>query len=105
YPPFAHLISLCVSGKTESAVRAAAERWTAAVKAQGRKQSSTITVLGPIPATVERIRGRHRWQILVKSPDADAARQSVKATLETIEAGKESRGLKFDVDVDPMELG
>ncbi len=105
YPPFAQLISLGVSGKSESAVRAAAERWTAAVKAQGRKHSGTMTVLGPIPATVQRIRGRHRWQILVKSPDGDAARQSVKATLEAIEAGKESRGLKFDVIVDPMELG
>ena len=105
YPPFAHLISLCVSGKTESAVRAAADRWTAAVKAQGRKHPGPITVLGPIPASVERIRGRHRWQILVKSPDGDTARQSVKATLEAIETGRESRGLKFDVDVDPIELG
>jgi len=105
YPPFSHLISLCVSGKTEAAVRAAAGQWAAAVKEQGRKHTAQITVLGPIPATVERIRGRHRWQILVKSPDGDSARQSVKATLEPIEAGKEHRKLKFDVNVDPMEVG
>lgn len=105
YPPFAHLISLCVSGKTEPAVRAAADRWAAAVKAHGAKQSGAITVLGPIPAAIERLRGRHRRQILVKSLDGEAARRSVRATLETIEAGKESRGLKFDVDVDPLELG
>jgi primosomal protein N' (replication factor Y) len=105
YPPFAHLISLCVSGKTEAAVRAAAERWAAAVKEQGRKSPAQITVLGPIPASVERVRGRHRWQILVKSPDGDSARQSVKATLEKMEEGKEHRRLKFDVDVDPIELG
>ena len=105
YPPFAQLISLCVSGKTESAVRAAAARWAAAVKGHGKKASGSLTVLGPIPASVERVRGRHRWQILVKSPDGETARQSVKATLDTIEAGKESRGLKFDVDVDPIELG
>ncbi len=105
YPPFAHLISLCVSGKKEAAVRAAAERWAGAVKAHGRKASGSLAVLGPIPASVERLRGRHRWQILVKAPDGDTARQSVKATLHTIEAGKESRGLKFDVDVDPIELG
>ena len=105
YPPFAHLISLCVSGKTDAAVRTAAERWAAAVKEHGKKNAGTVTVLGPIPASVERVRGRHRRQILVKSADADAARQSVKATLEKIEAGKEHRGLKFDADVDPMELG
>jgi len=105
YPPFAHLISLCVSGKTEAAVRAAAERWAAAVKEQGKKSPGSIAVLGPIPASVERVRGRHRWQILVKSPDGEQARQRVRATLETMEAGKESRRLKFDVDVDPLEMG
>lgn len=105
YPPFAHLISLCVSGKTEAAVRTAAERWAADVKEHGKKNSGTVTVLGPIPASVERVRGRHRRQILVKSADADAARHSVQATLEKIEAGKEHRGLKFDVTVDPLELG
>lgn len=104
YPPFAHLISLCVSGKTEAAVRAAAERWAAAVKEQGQKSASPIVVLGPIPASVERVRGRHRWQILVKSPDGEQARQRVRATLDTMEAGKESRRLKFDVDVDPLEM-
>ncbi len=105
YPPFAHLISLCVSGKTEIAVRAAAERWAAAVKEQGKRQPGVVTVLGPIPATVERVRGRHRWQILVKSPDGNQAQQNVRATLEKMESGKESRNLKFDVDVDPLELG
>ncbi len=104
YPPFAHLISLCVSGKTEAAVRAAAERWATAVKEQGKKSPGPIVVLGPIPASVERVRGRHRWQILVKSPDGEQARQRVRATLETMEAGKESRRLKFDVDVDPLEM-
>jgi primosomal protein N' (replication factor Y) (superfamily II helicase) len=105
YPPFAHLISLCVSGKTDAAVRAAAERWAAAVKEYGQKKPGAVTVLGPIPASVERVRGRHRRQILVKSADGDAARQSVEATLEKIEAGREHRGLKFDVTVDPLELG
>ncbi|HYM36908.1 MAG TPA: primosomal protein N' [Nitrospiraceae bacterium] len=105
YPPFAHLISLCVSGKTHAAVRAAAERWAAAVKERGTNTPRAVMVLGPIPATVERVRGRHRWQILVKSSDGDGARHSVKATLEGMEAAKESRGLKFDVIVDPMELG
>jgi primosomal protein N' (replication factor Y) len=105
YPPFAHLISLRVSGKTDAAARAGAERWTAAVKEQGRKHPGAVTVLGPIPASVGRVRGRHRWQILVKSPDGEQARQSVRATLEKMEAAKESRNLKFDVDADPVELG
>jgi primosomal protein N' (replication factor Y) len=105
YPPFAHLISLCVSGKKEAPVRAAAERWAAAVHAHGKKAPGVLTVLGPIPAAVERVRGRHRWQILVKSSDGARARQSVQATLDRMETDTKHRGLKFDVDVDPVELG
>lgn len=105
YPPFAQLISLCVSGKSEAAVRAAAERWAADLKERGKENPGLLTVLGPIPATVAQVRGRHRWQILIKSPDGEAARHVVKATLEAREAAKEHRRLKFDADVDPLEIG
>lgn len=104
YPPFAQLISLCVSGKSEAAVRTAAERWAAALKERGNKSPGLLTVLGPIPANVARVRGRHRWQILVKSPYGEEARHVVKATLEAMEAAKDHR-LKFDADVDPIEIG
>lgn len=105
YPPFAQLISLCVSGKAEAAVRVAAERWAAALKERGKKSLGALTVLGPIPANVARVREQHRWQILVKSPDGDSARRVVQATLEALEATREHRRLKFDADVDPMEIG
>ncbi|MBM4120557.1 MAG: primosomal protein N' [Nitrospira sp.] len=105
YPPFGQLISLRVSGKTDAAVKTAAESWASALKAHANKSSGALIVLGPIPASVERIRGRYRWQILVKSSSGDLARTSVRATLDKMEAEKAHRGLKFDVDVDPIEIG
>jgi primosomal protein N' (replication factor Y) len=105
YPPFAQLISLCVSGKVEGAVRAASGRWAAALKEEGRRHADGLTVLGPIPATVARVRGRYRWQILVKSSDGDQARRCVQETLAHMEAASEHRRLKFDVDVDPITIG
>jgi hypothetical protein len=41
---------------------------------------------------------------LVKSAQAEAARQTVRQTLEELERNRKRRGLKFDVDVDPLEM-
>ena len=117
YPPFTHLINLCVSGKHLGRVRETAERWAALLKAAlsrirvaevapARNQDAIgdITLLGPIPSTVSQLRGRFRWQLLVKSVNAEAGRQTVRATLEELELAERTRGVKLEVDVDPVEM-
>src|SRR5438874_5710434 len=88
YPPFGQLIGLRVSGTKEERVETAAKRWAtllrthipspgapiAATVAMGHGEGegggeSTINVLGPIPATPFRARGRVRWQLVVKGTD------------------------------------
>lgn len=117
YPPYSHLISLRVTGKNSERVRETAERWadmlkaavarggrTKAVPAGGDHLTDEVTILGPIPSAVAQLRGRHRWQLLVKSVNAEAGRQTVRATLEELEKSKGKSGLKFEVDVDPVEM-
>lgn len=117
YPPFTHLVSLRVSGKNAGLVREAAERWSGLLKAALQRGSSgeewpaphetlssDVTILGPIPAAVARVRGRHRWQLLVKSVSAEIASLVVKRTLDVLEKRPGGSGLKFDVDVDPVEM-
>jgi primosomal protein N' (replication factor Y) len=105
YPPFTHLISLHVSGKNAKLVQKAAGEWAGRLKvAAADLFPDEVTIMGPIPAPVAQLRGRHRWQLLVKSAQAEAARQTVRQTLEELERNKKRRGLKFDVDVDPMEM-
>jgi primosomal protein N' (replication factor Y) len=106
YPPFTNLISLRVSGRDQSAVKEAAERWAKLLRPpRARKHTSEeIVIWGPIPASVEKLRGRHRWQLLVKSADGEVARQLVRRSLETLEEKGSPRGLKFEVDVDPLEM-
>jgi primosomal protein N' (replication factor Y) len=107
YPPFASLISLRVSGLQAGLVEQAAERWAKSLHAHskrlGHEQTQDLVVLGPVAASLSRIRGRYRWQLLVKSREAEIARQSVRATLSEIEE-RAPRGLKFEIDVDPLEL-
>ncbi len=124
YPPYAHLISLLVSGKHAEQVETAAAHWVDLLQAEadaisastdpptGQRRSSVheggagaAIILGPVPAPVPKLRGRHRWHVLVKSARRELAHRVVRATLEQIENQFRRKDLRFDVDVDPVAIG
>ncbi len=123
YPPAVYLIALLVSGSNEKMVRDAATVWVArltacasspitrqaaSVKVPSPAQSlglpDRLTVLGPVPSPVSRLRGRYRWQILVKSLEREAGLEAVRSTVKEMERTHQRRAIKFDVDVDPIEM-
>lgn len=123
YPPAVYLIALLVSGTDENMVRNAATTWVARLIACASPsvvgQSATakthstaqpigrpdrLTVLGPVPSAVAKLRGRYRWQILVKSLERDVGLDAVRTTVKELERTYQRRGIKFDVDVDPIEM-
>lgn len=111
YPPFTHLINLRIAGKQAERVREAAQAWAellvnaTARPGPGAGAQEPVTILGPVPAPVARLRGYHRWQILIKAVSAEAGRRTVAMTLEKLEGGAWKGKVKFDVDVDPQEMG
>src|SRR3989442_1494427 len=105
YPPFGRLIGLRVSGTKEERVETAATKWATLLRAESsRARPPHFEILGPIPATPPRARGRVRWQLAVKGLDGAALRQAVQATLAEMEKGGRAGGLRYDVDVDPQSL-
>lgn len=65
FPPFSHLLLLtCQYTQEAQSIRASRELLTKLRAAA----ASDIIISGPAPAFYERLRGRYRWQILVKSP-------------------------------------
>ncbi|MEP6958685.1 MAG: primosomal protein N' [Nitrospirota bacterium] len=123
YPPAVYLIALLVSGTNEKMVRDAATDWVARLtvfssppvagqtvvgKAPSTAQSigrlDPFTVMGPVPSPVPIFRGRHRWQILVKSLKRETGLDAVRITVNDMERTYQRRAIKFDVDVDPIEM-
>ena len=123
YPPSVNLIALLASGTNERMVRDAAMAWVARLTAcsspcvagqavsakvsamdQSIGRSDRLTVLGPVPSPVPRLRGRYRWQILVKSSEREAGLEAVRMTVKEMERTYLRRAIKFDVDVDPIEM-
>jgi len=123
YPPMVHLIALLVSGTNEKMVHDAATAWVARLTAcsspavtgqtyagktpsivQSIDRPDRPTVLGPVPSPIPRLRGRYRWQILVKSPERKVGLDAVRITVKEMERTYQRRAIKFDVDVDPIEM-
>ncbi|MCL8209229.1 MAG: primosomal protein N', partial [Actinomycetia bacterium] len=122
YPPWTHLVRVELSGPEEDKVRAAAVRVADALAAQGFLRATPETawaggdgrprLAGPAPAPIARLRGRHRWHVLVFSADLEqaleGARQAVReATGRPARGGRRHDGQAAAVaavDVDPVSV-
>ncbi|HID97768.1 MAG TPA: primosomal protein N', partial [Thermodesulfobacteriaceae bacterium] len=85
YPPFGRLINLLFSGKNREKVSLAAERAADYAKktsaGQKRPDGTGVEVMGPAPAPMEKLKGRYRWQVLLKSASLSDLRQAGAAVV------------------------
>ena len=96
YPPFTRMIHLLVRDpKRESALEAIEE---IARCLEGPARDSGARLSGPAPAPLERLRGKWRFQLLVRGPSGKELRRLVEGVLPT------TRGPQVVVDVDPYDL-
>jgi primosomal protein N' (replication factor Y) (superfamily II helicase) len=105
YPPFRNLIQILIddadagkAGHMAETVAEALRRHIAIMDAASRPH-----VLGPAAAPMEKLRGKYRMQILVKSPAASGALSLLQSCFEDLERRKISSA-KIHVDVDPLSL-
>jgi primosomal protein N' (replication factor Y) len=72
YPPYARLTRLLFAAVNPRSAREEAMRLHRALSQRRAEQGSDVEVLGPSPAYVPRVRGRWRWQILLRGSDPAA---------------------------------
>ncbi|HEY8152926.1 MAG TPA: primosomal protein N' [Myxococcota bacterium] len=97
YPPFGRLVQAIVQSADAAAALAGAQALALAAAAPDGPE-----VLGPAPAPIARLRGKHRFQLLLKGADPErlhaAARRVVEAT------GQLPRGVQASVDAFPVNM-
>jgi primosomal protein N' (replication factor Y) len=110
YPPFGRLARIVVEGDASAVEQRAGElgeRLRRAASSLATAASQHAEVLGPAPAPIERLRGRYRWQILVKTSDHRLMSRLLDRALgdagEAV-ARKAAARLRTIVDVDPMHM-
>jgi primosomal protein N' (replication factor Y) len=93
YPPRIGLARFVVTGRDASRTAALAERLAVWL----RRASADLTVRGPAPCPITRLKGRWRWHVLVKAAEARALGRVVRAW-----RSKTHRAVS--VDRDPVSL-
>ncbi len=105
YPPFSRLANFRVSGNSNTATQEFAKRLGMVGEQIGRDRMiyrNHLEILGPCPAPLARIKGRYRWHLLVKSDHTERLHRFINELAGRME--KEAVGVRFDVDVDPINL-
>jgi primosomal protein N' (replication factor Y) len=104
YPPFSRLVSVRLDGREARKVEQAAETLGRALTRQAAALGlGPEAVLGPAPAPIERVRGRHRWQLLLRAALPAPVRALARAA--ALEARTvRSRELRVVIDVDPYSM-
>lgn len=100
YPPFGRLILLGISGLHEAEVIGSAQRLT---RESSAELPAGVTLLGPAPAPLWRLKGRHRWQLVLKGPKGPAVGHAARAIADRA-VRVLPRGIRLDVDVDPQQV-
>jgi primosomal protein N' (replication factor Y) len=93
YPPCGVLLGVSVRGKSSEECQAAGESVTSLLA--GSEVGRRIEVLGPAPCAVSRVKRVHRWQVLVKAPSLEDAKEAGRMII------SQARRAQVSLDLDP----
>ena len=99
FPPFGRLIVFRWRGESEEAVSQAARQGTQLLQRTG---PAGVSVLGPAPAPLARLRGRYRWQVLLAGAAGRQLRGTAVAALGAMHREASRCGVDLGVVVDPQ---
>ena len=104
YPPNNRLANIVFSGTVEASVANLAIEGTAWLRRLVRaRESIGLTVVGPAPSAVERIKTRWRWHVLLKSEHPHELTRVGRYFLERFEVPARD-GVRVTLDRDPVSL-
>ncbi len=104
YPPCTRMINFRLEGNNqERLIKYARDLGNAAeqLRSQGRL-TGHVEILGPAPAPWGKIKGKYRYQMLLKSPHLQSLRLLASRILNHAQPRLKASGVSLSVDVDPV---
>jgi primosomal protein N' (replication factor Y) len=100
YPPHGRLIAVRIEGPDANAVASSSNRLAQVAEATGKRSENAgrVEVRGAVPAPIEKLRNRTRWQIWLRGTDRAALRRVARAVLAT----DVPSSVRVVLDVDPI---
>ena len=103
YPPTVRLANVVLSGIDELAVAACAQQAADWLIPRIETLGSQVTLVGPAPCPIERIKGRWRWHLVLKTARASALTRLMRAFLTRFEL-PQAHEMRVTFDRDPVAL-
>jgi len=107
YPPFCHLACLRLKGNNREKTAEAVRRFSLGARGiltKWPKRGKEIQVLGPAEAPISRLKGKHRWQILIKSKSVSLLQHFLTEIERRYKKGLQTSGVNLVLDVDPYQM-
>jgi len=101
YPPFSRIVNILLQGPDEDFTAALAKKLANSLRAQKPEE---IILLGPTAAALAKLKGKYRYQILLKSLSSGTLRSFVGEGLEAFRKVEPIKDVKISTDVDPVNL-
>lgn len=103
YPPFSQVVRIILSCennfRAEKSAQEIAMRLNTIIDKQG--VSERLIVFGPTPCIIEKIKGLHRFQILIKNKMGEKGHSFISQFLNKITMPKD---IRLTIDVDPIDI-
>jgi primosomal protein N' (replication factor Y) len=103
YPPFSRMVLVRVEGMQSVETTELAAAIGRALHDLSNR-TGDLVVRGPAPAPIERIKGRHRVQIQLRSSDGSSARHAARQVRSAFREHAKRSGIRLLIDVDPVEM-
>jgi primosomal protein N' (replication factor Y) len=103
YPPTLRLANLVISGLDELAVAACAQQAADWLAPRIVTLGDSVTLVGPSPCPIERIKGRWRWHLVLKAERSRPMTQLMRAFLTRFELPT-AHDMRVTFDRDPVAL-
>ncbi len=104
YPPNVRIANVVLSGTQEDATARLATRVAAWLhRLLAARPAPGVTVIGPAPCPVERVKNRWRWHVLIKAERQQDLGRVSRYLVERFEVPKQL-GLRLTLDRDPVAL-
>jgi primosomal protein N' (replication factor Y) len=101
YPPVTRMVNMRVSARNPHDAEKGMQQLARKGEQMLKTQRGEVEMLGPSPAPLYQIKGRYRWQLLLKG-ERVAALQLLSRAL--IQEGRGLKGVRVEVDVDPLSM-
>ena len=104
YPPLTRLANVIFSGLKEADTERLAMRASERLRRAVGRYGNEITVVGPAPCPIERVKTRWRWHLLLKSSNPALLTRACRFLVERLDVPKDRGQLRVALDRDPVSL-